>query len=151
MFSPQIFHQLNTFCTRYFPTYFSIRLVPNVLLVSVSKYLSFCNSKIVLLISFWRWLPCWTATANGCSANGSPTSVKLQFCFERNKTIYNNLLTNVVIIRYGLVVRISGSHPGGPGSIPGIGKVLFCENNFWRSTSEFQTLKYSKGSWWDQR
>jgi hypothetical protein len=29
-----------------------------------------------------------------------------------------------VIIRYGLVVRISGSHPGGPGSIPGIGKMF---------------------------
>ena len=25
------------------------------------------------------------------------------------------------LIRYGLVVRISGSHPGGPGSIPGNG------------------------------
>ena len=32
------------------------------------------------------------------------------------KHIYN--------IRYGLVVRISGSHPGGPGSIPGNG-ILF--------------------------
>ena len=29
------------------------------------------------------------------------------------------------ILRYGLVVRISGSHPGGPGSIPGNG-ILFC-------------------------
>ena len=28
------------------------------------------------------------------------------------------------LIRYGLVVRISGSHPGGPGSIPGNG-ILF--------------------------
>ena len=28
-------------------------------------------------------------------------------------------------IRYGLVVRIPGSHPGGPGSIPGNGKLLF--------------------------
>ena len=25
------------------------------------------------------------------------------------------------ILRYGLVVRIPGSHPGGPGSIPGNG------------------------------
>ena len=25
------------------------------------------------------------------------------------------------VLRYGLVVRISGSHPGGPGSIPGNG------------------------------
>ena len=30
----------------------------------------------------------------------------------------------ISIIRYGLVVRISGSHPGGPGSIPGNG-ILF--------------------------
>ena len=30
------------------------------------------------------------------------------------------------LIRYGLVVRISGSHPGGPGSIPGNG-ILFLE------------------------
>ena len=28
-------------------------------------------------------------------------------------------------LRYGLVVRIPGSHPGGPGSIPGNGKVNF--------------------------
>ena len=28
-------------------------------------------------------------------------------------------------LRYGLVVRIPGSHPGGPGSIPGNGKLLF--------------------------
>ena len=28
-------------------------------------------------------------------------------------------------VRYGLVVRISGSHPGGPGSIPGNGNHLF--------------------------
>ena len=27
-------------------------------------------------------------------------------------------------LRYGLVVRISGSHPGGPGSIPGNGKLF---------------------------
>ena len=29
------------------------------------------------------------------------------------------------LLRYGLVVRISGSHPGGPGSIPGNGR-HFC-------------------------
>ena len=26
---------------------------------------------------------------------------------------------------YGLVVRIPGFHPGGPGSIPGVGTLLF--------------------------
>ena len=29
-------------------------------------------------------------------------------------------------IRYGLVVRIPGSHPGGPGSIPGNGNIFKC-------------------------
>ncbi len=28
-------------------------------------------------------------------------------------------------VRHGLVVRISGSHPGGPGSIPGVGNLFF--------------------------
>ena len=28
-------------------------------------------------------------------------------------------------LRYGLVVRIPGSHPGGPGSIPGVGKLFW--------------------------
>ena len=28
-------------------------------------------------------------------------------------------------LRYGLVVRIAGSHPAGPGSIPGNGILLF--------------------------
>ncbi len=30
-----------------------------------------------------------------------------------------------VQLRYGLVVRIAGSHPAGPGSIPGNGSYLF--------------------------
>ena len=30
-------------------------------------------------------------------------------------------------LRYGLVVRIPGSHPGGPGSIPGVGIILTTE------------------------
>ena len=34
-------------------------------------------------------------------------------------------------IRYGLVVRIPGSHPGGPGSIPGVG------NPFWTPGIEY--------------
>ncbi len=32
---------------------------------------------------------------------------------------------NSVALRHGLVVRIAGSHPAGPGSIPGGGKYLF--------------------------
>ena len=33
------------------------------------------------------------------------------------------------IFRCGLVVRISGFHPGGPGSIPGTGIVLFIQTS----------------------
>lgn len=35
------------------------------------------------------------------------------------KFLYSN------VIRYGLVARIPGSHPGGSGSIPGTGKFFF--------------------------
>ena len=31
------------------------------------------------------------------------------------------------IIRHGLGVRIAGSHPAGPGSIPGVGNKLFSQ------------------------
>ena len=37
-------------------------------------------------------------------------------------TIYFVHCFPLAVIRYGLVVRIPGSHPGGPGSIPGNGK-----------------------------
>lgn len=30
-----------------------------------------------------------------------------------------------MLVPYCLVVRIPGSHPGGPGSIPGMGKISF--------------------------
>ncbi len=49
------------------------------------------------------------------------------------------LLTSTTIftsVRYGLVVRIPGSHPGGPGSIPGIGRffvLFFCDFYFYIS------------------
>ena len=43
--------------------------------------------------------------------------------------IYLRSILGNISIRYGLVVRISGSHPGGPGSIPGIGN-LFNFNYF---------------------
>ena len=33
---------------------------------------------------------------------------------------------SLATVRYGLVVRIAGSHPAGPGSIPGNG-ILFCQ------------------------
>jgi hypothetical protein len=36
------------------------------------------------------------------------------------------IIISYVSFRYGLVVRIAGSHPAGPGSIPGNGKLFFC-------------------------
>ena len=37
-------------------------------------------------------------------------------------------------IRHCLVIRIPGSHPGGPGSIPGVGKSIFFHFNFLQHT-----------------
>ena len=39
----------------------------------------------------------------------------------------------VITVRYGLVVRIPGSHPGGPGSIPGNGMYAFAIEGFART------------------
>ena len=33
--------------------------------------------------------------------------------------------TPTMVVPFGLVVRISGFHPGGPGSIPGMGMFFF--------------------------
>ena len=44
----------------------------------------------------------------------------------RKQIVYNHKSLLIYILRYGLVVRISGSHPGGPGSIPGNG-IVFVE------------------------
>ena len=43
-------------------------------------------------------------------------------------TIYLVDCFPLAVIRYGLVVRIPGSHPGGPGSIPGNGKFFSSKN-----------------------
>ena len=40
---------------------------------------------------------------------------------------FDTVLAFPETVRYGLVVRIPGSHPGGPGSIPGNGN---CFKNF---------------------
>ena len=39
---------------------------------------------------------------------------------------YHNMIIalSIVTFPYGLVVRISGFHPDGPGSIPGVGMIL---------------------------
>jgi hypothetical protein len=38
------------------------------------------------------------------------------------------ILVTAPIIPYSLVVRIPGSHPGDPGSIPGMGKWIYLFN-----------------------
>ena len=48
---------------------------------------------------------------------------------ENINILYQHMLLiydQVYIIPCGLVARISGSHPGGPGSIPGKGDVFCC-------------------------
>ena len=58
-----------------------------------------------------------------------PTHAMTHKCEQHNRSLEKALptqesCTTQYILRYGLVVRISGSHPGGPGSIPGNG-ILF--------------------------
>ena len=51
-----------------------------------------------------------------------------------------------VSIRFGLVVRIPGSHPGGPGSIPGTGTYLFCHRrNIFQCFDQFQDVLITLG------
>ena len=46
---------------------------------------------------------------------------------------FDTVLAFPETVRYGLVVRIPGSHPGGPGSIPGngnFGQLFFLQEYF---------------------
>ena len=43
--------------------------------------------------------------------------------------VYNCKTTDTITILHGLVVRIPGFHPGGPGSIPGVGTFYFYVGN----------------------
>ena len=55
---------------------------------------------------------------------------KMCFPVSRWKCVYVLLKNNThTTIRYGLVVRIPGSHPGGPGSIPGVGNPFLNADN----------------------
>jgi hypothetical protein len=45
------------------------------------------------------------------------------------------VFTNLSNIRYGLVARIPGSHPGGSGSIPGTGTFFSFNNNLFYNKS----------------
>ena len=56
---------------------------------------------------------------------GPSTVSTLTHKVKRKQIVANNKSCLTYILRYGLVVRISGSHPGGPGSIPGNGNHLF--------------------------
>ena len=47
--------------------------------------------------------------------------MKYKGCIKQNTECFGR----TYIFRCGLVVRIPGFHPGGPGSIPGIGTTLF--------------------------
>ena len=44
--------------------------------------------------------------------------------FYRNVFTVEHVKPQTFTVRYGLVVRIAGSHPAGPGSIPGNGNLL---------------------------
>ena len=46
---------------------------------------------------------------------------KSAFLFPGESVLMYPLQASLSSVRYGLVVRIPGSHPGGPGSIPGNG------------------------------
>ena len=49
---------------------------------------------------------------------------KSAFLFPGESVLMYPLQASLSSVRYGLVVRIPGSHPGGPGSIPGNGKLF---------------------------
>ena len=53
---------------------------------------------------------------------------KSAFLFPGESVLMYPLQASLSSVRYGLVVRIPGSHPGGPGSIPGNGN-LFGHSN----------------------
>ena len=55
--------------------------------------------------------------------DGRPV-VQYVFILKVERTICSVLNLLFTSVRYGLVVRISGSHPGGPGSIPGNGNLF---------------------------
>ena len=72
-------------------------------------------------------------TSRTLSENHTPRPTS-RACSQHNSNWCPSMLTPLLLghsfgcisnsLRYGLVVRISGSHPGGPGSIPGNGKLF---------------------------
>jgi hypothetical protein len=51
----------------------------------------------------------------------TPIKNVILFNFNSILTIFCSITDNLNMIRYGLVARIPGFHPGGSGSIPGTG------------------------------
>ena len=78
-----------------------------------------------------------------------PTHAMTHKCEQHNRSIEKALptqesCTTQYILRYGLVVRISGSHPGGPGSIPGNGILLLNIINSILSTQQYFTIIHTE-------
>ena len=63
---------------------------------------------------------------------------------EASSSELPKFMQSYMLFRYGLVVRIPGSHPGGPGSIPGNGNFdqLFLSKS--RSPSPSKLLRVSR-------
>ena len=68
---------------------------------------------------------------------GDNFDVDTHFCIAKNlfqlrklyffkDQIFKVCPTKQQVIRHGLGVRIAGSHPAGPGSIPGVGIIFLC-------------------------
>ena len=49
----------------------------------------------------------------------------VQSALVQIKVLHLPLFFSSLVFPYGLAVRIPGSHPGGPGSTPGMGILLF--------------------------
>ena len=71
--------------------------------------------------------------------------VKAKKAFEP-KSNDSTSTNHVMQIRHGLGVRIAGSHPAGPGSIPGVGTYFYHFVHFYRlfgicSTTAYRNFK----------
>ena len=63
---------------------------------------------------------------------------------EASCSEWPKFMQRCMLFRYGLVVRIPGSHPGGPGSIPGNGNFYQLFFGKSRSPSPFILLRLSR-------
>ena len=90
----------------------------------------------------------WISGSKPSFVEGSTLKILLQHSFYQTKTesiTFECLVCKTIILgisiwnilessqfsqqfRHGLVVRIAGSHPAGPGSIPGAGKLVLLES-----------------------